>query len=57
MLGILKQKQSKDLVETVTVFRHPSHPDGVIVEFVGRLTALLGEQADPTTSEACGERW
>ncbi len=35
----------RDLVETVTVFRNPSHPGGVTVEIVGRLNALLGEQA------------
>jgi site-specific DNA recombinase len=38
---------SRDLVETATVFRNPSHPGGVTVEIVGRLTALLGEQAYP----------
>ena len=37
----------RDLVETVTVFRNPSHPGGVTVEIVGRLNALLGEQAYP----------
>jgi site-specific DNA recombinase len=37
----------RDLVETVTVFRDPSHPGGVTVEIVGRLNALLGEQAYP----------
>jgi hypothetical protein len=42
----------RDLVETVTVFRNPS----VTVEIVGRLNALLGEQAYPTTCK-CGERW
>jgi hypothetical protein len=47
----------RDLVETVTVFRNPSHPGGVTVEIVGRLNALLGEQAYPTTFEGCGERW
>jgi site-specific DNA recombinase len=42
----------RDLVETVTVFRNPS----VTVEIVGRLNALLGEQAYPTTCK-CGKRW
>ena len=37
----------RDLVDTVTVFRNPSHPGGVTVEIVGRLNALLGEQAYP----------
>jgi site-specific DNA recombinase len=37
----------RDLVETVTVFRNPSHPGGLTVEIVGRLNALLGEQAYP----------
>jgi site-specific DNA recombinase len=37
----------RDLVETITVFRNPSHPGGVTVEIVGRLNALLGEQAFP----------
>jgi site-specific DNA recombinase len=37
----------RDLVETVTVFRNPSHPGGITVEIVGRLNALLGEQAYP----------
>jgi hypothetical protein len=37
----------RDLVETVTVFRNPSHPGGVTVEIVGRLNALLGELAYP----------
>jgi site-specific DNA recombinase len=37
----------RDLVETVTAFRNPSHPGGVTVEIVGRLNALLGEQAYP----------
>jgi hypothetical protein len=37
----------RNLVETVTVFRNPSHPGGVTVEIVGRLNALLGEQASP----------
>src|SRR3979490_978052 len=37
----------RDLVETITVFRNPSHPGGVTVEIVGRLNALLGEQAHP----------
>jgi len=46
----------RDLVETVTVFRNPSHLGGVTVEIVGRLNALLGEQAYPTTCK-CGERW
>ena len=35
------------LVETVTEFRNPSHPGGVAVKIVGRLNALLGEQAYP----------
>jgi site-specific DNA recombinase len=37
----------RDLVETVTVFRDPSHLGGVTVEIAGRLNALLGEQAYP----------
>ena len=37
----------RDLVETVTVFRDPSKSRGVEVEIVGRLTALLGENAYP----------
>jgi len=37
----------RDLVETVTVFRNPSRQGGVTVEIVGRLNALLGEQAYP----------
>jgi len=37
----------RDLVETVTVVRNPSHPGGVTVEIVGRLNVLLGEQASP----------
>ena len=35
------------LVETVTLFRNPSHPGGVTVGIIGRLNALLGEQAYP----------
>lgn len=38
----------RDLVDTVTVFRDTSKPGGVEVEIVGRLTALLGEQAYPS---------
>ena len=37
----------RGLVETVTVFRDPSRPGGVMIEIVGRLNALLGEQAYP----------
>ena len=37
----------RDLVQTVTVSRNESKPGGVIVEIVGRLNALLGEQAYP----------
>jgi site-specific DNA recombinase len=37
----------RNLVETVTAFRDPSRPRGVTVEIVGRLSALLGEQAYP----------
>jgi hypothetical protein len=37
----------RDLVETMTVFQNRSHPGGVTVEIVGRLNALLGEQASP----------
>jgi site-specific DNA recombinase len=37
----------RDLVDTITVFRNPSHLGGVTVEIVGRLNALLGEQAFP----------
>jgi hypothetical protein len=37
----------RDLVETVTVFRDPSRAGGVTIEIVGRLNALLGEQAYP----------
>lgn len=37
----------RDLVETVTVFRDGTRPGGVQVEILGRLTALLGEQAFP----------
>jgi hypothetical protein len=48
----------RDLVETMTVFQNRSHPGGVTVEIVGRLNALLGEQASPpTTFEECGESW
>jgi site-specific DNA recombinase len=47
----------RDLVETVTVFRNPSHPGGVTVEIVGRLTALLGEQAYPHNVRGVWERW
>jgi site-specific DNA recombinase len=47
----------RDLVETITVFRNPSHPGGVTVEIVGRLNALLGEQAFPPAHKECGERW
>jgi site-specific DNA recombinase len=39
----------RGLVETVTVFRDPSRPGGVMIEIVGRLNALLGEQAYPNT--------
>ncbi len=38
---------TRDLVETVTVFRDPSKLGGIEVEIVGRLTALLGEKAYP----------
>ena len=44
----------RDLVETVTVFRNPSHPGGVTVEIVGRLNALLGEQAYPHNVQGVG---
>jgi hypothetical protein len=37
----------RELIETVTVFRDPSRPGGVAVEIVGRLNALLGEEAYP----------
>jgi site-specific DNA recombinase len=37
----------RDLVDTVTVFRDTSKSGGVEVEIVGRLTALLGEEAYP----------
>jgi len=37
----------RDLVETVTVFRDPARPGGVLVEIAGRLNALLGENAYP----------
>jgi hypothetical protein len=37
----------RDLVETVTVFRGPARPGGVVVEISGRLNALLGENAYP----------
>jgi hypothetical protein len=37
----------RDLVETVTVFRDPARPGGVVVEIAGRLNALLGENAYP----------
>lgn len=37
----------RDLVETITVFRNPSHPGPVTVEIVGRLNVLVGEQAYP----------
>jgi site-specific DNA recombinase len=37
----------RGLVETVTVFRDTSRPGGVMIEIVGRLNALLGEQAYP----------
>jgi len=37
----------RDLVETGTVFRDPSRPDGVTVEIAGRLTALLNEPVFP----------
>jgi len=37
----------RDLVETVTVFRDSSRSGAVAVEIVGRLNALLGEQAYP----------
>jgi site-specific DNA recombinase len=37
----------RDHVEKVMVFCNPSHPGGVTVEIVGRLNALLGEQAYP----------
>ena len=37
----------RDLVETVTVFRDPARPGGVMVEIAGRLNALLGENAYP----------
>jgi hypothetical protein len=47
----------RDLVETVTVFRNPSHPGGVTVEIVGRLNALLANRPTPTMFEECGKRW
>ena len=37
----------RDLVETVTVFRDPARPGGIVVEIAGRLNALLGENAYP----------
>ena len=37
----------RDLVETVTVFRDPARPGGVMVKIAGRLNALLVEQAYP----------
>jgi site-specific DNA recombinase len=37
----------RELIETVTVFRDHARPGGVTVEIVGRLNALLGEQAYP----------
>jgi site-specific DNA recombinase len=37
----------RELIETVTVFRDPSRHGGVAVEIVGRLNALLGEEAYP----------
>jgi site-specific DNA recombinase len=53
----------RDLLETVTVFRDPSHPGGVTVEIAGHLNALLGEQAYPNKvrgvwgSMVAGERF
>lgn len=35
---------TRNLVETVTVFRDPSRLGGVEVQIAGRLTALLGEK-------------
>src|ERR1700731_4437685 len=37
----------RDLVETVTVFREPSRPGGVMVEIARCLNALRGERAYP----------
>ncbi len=38
---------TRDLVETVAVFRDPGRPGGVAVEIAGRPNALLGEKAYP----------
>ena len=40
-------KAITEFVQTATVFRNPSHPGGITVEIVGRLNAVLGEQAYP----------
>jgi hypothetical protein len=37
----------RDLVETVTVFRNPARPGGVVAEIAGRSNAPLGEHAYP----------
>ena len=38
---------SRDLVETVAVFRDPARPGGVGVEIAGRFNALIGDEAHP----------
>ena len=43
----------RDLVETATVFRDPTGTGGV-VEIVGRLNALIGEEAYPNWVKAKG---
>jgi len=41
-------KATRDLVQTVTVFRGPTRPSGVTVEIAERLTALLHEPIFPS---------
>jgi hypothetical protein len=47
----------RELVETVTVFRDPSRPEGATVEIAGRLNSLLEEQAYPNKVRGVWGRW